>query len=63
MVYLFGGRLCSGADPVVAVQAVVHIDTIAVEKEVGDAGLAFRMERDDVLGFGEGSFNLTSAQD
>ena len=35
----------------VAVQAVVHIDAVAVEMEVRDAGLAVRMERDDVLGF------------
>jgi hypothetical protein len=38
---------------VVAVQAVVHIDSVAVEMEVRDAGLAVRMERDDVLGIGK----------
>ena len=36
----------------VAVQAVVHIDAVAVEMEVRGSGLAVRMERDDVLGIG-----------
>ena len=36
----------------VAVRAVGHIDSVAVEMEVKDAGCAIRMERDDVLGFG-----------
>ena len=31
---------------------VVHIDAVAVEMEVKDAGFAVRMERDDVLGIG-----------
>ena len=48
----FGGRLGPDADKVVAVQAVIHIDAVAVEMEVRDTGLAVRMERDDVLGFG-----------
>ena len=50
---LLCGRLGPDADQVVAVQAVVHIDAIAVEMEVKDAGFAVRMERDDVLGIGE----------
>ena len=37
----------------VAIQAVVHIDAVAVEMEVKVAGFAVRMERDDVLGIGE----------
>ena len=37
----------------VAVQAVIHIDAVAVEMEVKDAGLAVRMKRDDVLRIGE----------
>ena len=40
----------------VAVQAVVHIDAVAVEMEVRDAGLAVRMERDDVLGIGKAAW-------
>ena len=34
----------------VAVQAVVHIDAVAVKMEVRDSRLVVRMERDDVLG-------------
>ena len=37
----------------VAVQAVVHIDAVAVEVEMRDTGLAVRMERDDILGVGK----------
>ena len=47
------GRLSPDADKVVAVQAVVHINAVAVEMEMKDAGFAVRMERDDVLEFGE----------
>ena len=49
---LLGGRLGTDADQVVAVQAVVHIDAVAVEMEVKDAGFAVCMECDDVLGGG-----------
>ena len=37
----------------VAVQTVIHIDAVAVEMEVRNAGLAVCVERDDVLGVGE----------
>ena len=40
----------------VAVQAVVHVDSVAVEMEVRDTGLAVRMERDDVLGLWEAAW-------
>ena len=35
---LLGGRLGPDADPVVAVQAIVHIDAVAVEKEMRVVG-------------------------
>jgi len=44
----------------VAVQAVVHIDAVAVEMEVKDAGFAVRVERDDVLGIGKAAINVKS---
>ena len=50
---LFGGSLGPDADPVVAVQTVIHINAVAVEMEVRDTGLAVRVERDDVLGVGK----------
>ena len=40
----------------VAVQAVIHIDAVAVEMEVRGSGLAVRMERDDVLGIGKAAW-------
>ena len=40
----------------VAVQAVIHIDAVAVEMEVMGSGLAVRMERDDVLGIGKAAW-------
>ena len=49
---LLCSRLGPDADQVVAVQAVIHIDAVAVEMEVKDAGFAVRMECDDVLGIG-----------
>ena len=52
----FGGRLGPDANQMVAVQAVFHIDAVAVEMEVKDAGLAVRMERDDVLGIGKAAW-------
>ena len=50
---LLGSHHGSHADPVVAVQAVGHIDAIAVEVEMRDTGLAVRVERDDVLRVGK----------
>ena len=47
---LLGGLFGSDADKMVAIQAVVHIDSVAVEIEVRDSGLAVCMKRDDVLG-------------
>ena len=38
---LLGGRLGPDADKVVAVQAVVHIDAVAVEMEVRGPGLVY----------------------
>ena len=40
----------------VAVQAVIHIDAVAVEMEVRGSGLAVRMKRDDVLGLWEAAW-------
>ena len=38
---LLGGRLGPDADQVVAVQAVIHIDAVAVENEVRGSGLVY----------------------
>ena len=40
-VEFLGGRLGTDADQVVAVQAVVHIDAVAVEMEVRGPGLVY----------------------
>ena len=53
---LLSGRLGADADQVVAVQAVIHIDAVAVEMEVKDTGFAVRMECDDVLGIGKAAW-------